>query len=564
MKPFVKTIPFVVIVFLFMLILPGDQADAQNIRLPFVSDEQALLTSEAKHAAQSLLPEESMIAIFTTPGLGKSWQGMSTYEGEYTTLFVGNNGQGDWPHCSGSIERIEVRSLSGGPTIIEEFDDPGAFTQVGSTVSVSGGKAIFDHFYMSGGPHFVYRSIPAFSGPVSIKVIGQMDWAENNCGVVAGIADDNLTNPSQPTSSYPGIAYRFFGGGCMVQGPLVTPTGNDVETKYTSDGCSFTTDGAPWFDWGTPFEADLVESGSSPYTVSGMATDIGGGPLEGVLVSTNIGLSAVTNASGYYTITHVITGTYTITPTLDGYTFKPISRPISVPPSVAGADFVGIPNEHMLATLTTPGLGKSWKGLSTYEGKYTRLFVGNNGQGDWPHCSGSIERIEVESLSGGPVIIEEFDDPSAFIQVGTTISVSGGKAFFDHFNMSGGPQFVYRSIPAFSGPVSIKIIGQVDWAENNCGVVAGIADGKLTNPSQPTSSYPGIAYRFFGGGCMVQGPLVSPTGNDIETTYTSDGCSFTPDGAPWFSWGTLFEADLVEVSALKNQANCLYLPLLRK
>ncbi len=548
MKTISKTLMFSVIVFVLMFVLPSYRSEAQNNRMLSVSENQGHHAKNTIQADQGVTPQESMVATLIVPGLGKSWQGHSTYEGEYTTLFVGNNAQGDWPHCSGSIDRIEVQSLSGGPTIIEDFNDPGAFTQVGTTVYISGGKAVFDHFYMSGGPQFVYRSIPAFSGPVSIKVIGQLNWAENNCGVIAGIADDHIADPAQPTS-YPGVAYRFFGGGCSVSGPLVSAPGTDVETKYTSDGCSFTPDGAPWFTWGTPFEADLIETGGSVYTVSGQVTDAGGDPFQGVFISTDIGLGATSNASGYYTFTNMITGTYTITPVLAGYVFTPTSLLVSVPPSVTGVDFVGTPKEYMTATLKVPSLEKSWQGQSTYDGIYTTLFIGNNAQGDWPHCSGSIDRIEVQSLSGGPTIIEDFNNPSVFKQVGTTVYVSGGKAVFNHFYMDGGPQFVYRSIPAFSGPVEIKVIGQVDWAENNCGVIAGIGDDNLPNFTQPTS-YPGIAYRFFGGGCSISGPLVSAPGTDVETKYTSDGCSFTPDGAPWFAWSTPFEADLNETGSM--------------
>ena len=851
-----------------------------------------------------------MLAVITTPSLGKSWQGYSLYYDEYTTLFVGNNGIGDWPHCSGSIDRIEVRSLSGGPTIIEDFDDPNVFSQVGSTVYISNGKAVFDNFYMSGGPAFVYRSIPTFSGPVEIKVIGQVDWAENNCGVFAGIADDNLTDPAQYTSDYPGIAYTYFGGGCLTQGPVVFPSGTTAADAYTGDGCSFTPDGAPWFGFNTPFEAELTLAEMTPYSISGHVTAVNGDPLSdvlvstdyglsvmtddsgnyeisnvitgtsivipslpgytfvppsrtvnvppdasgvdfiglrlsgekifftsnragddyeiyamdpdgsnvsqltfhpnmeghdhgavlspdkskivflygigdfqeirvmdaqsedidntnsrllfssdrvayprwspdgskivfssggqenedvyimnsdgtgvvpltdwcgadgspdispygstivwasgggsceyhanaltiylmnvdgsnkrqllnngnavksahvrwspdgtkilishladdgnswsiytinsdgtdlqlildnantgawspdgrmlvlnrpidgntqnilimnsdgtgvpividdfpsvdnatdwqiislpgtytiyghvadslndpisGVMISTNTGASAYTNAIGTYAITNLITDTYTVTPSLVGYTFTPPSRTVSVPPDATGVDFIGTGSE-MVATLSTPSLGKSWQGKALYTGDYTTLFVGLNGIGDWPHCSGSIERIEVRSLNGGPIIVEDFNDPNLFTQVGATVHVSGGKAVFDNIYMDGGPQFIYRSIPAFNGPVEIKVIGQVDWWENNCFVTAGIADDNVTDPAQYTSDYPGIIYSFFGGGCGVQGPLVWGSGTTVNEAYTSDGCSFTGDGAPWFAANSPFEADL--------------------
>jgi len=64
-------------------------------------------------------------------------------------------------------------------------------------------------------------------------------------------------------------------------------------------------------------------------------------PISGVTVSAGSGGSAVTDASGYYTLFGVITGMYTLTPTKTGYTFSPVTRTVSVPPDAAGQDFTG-------------------------------------------------------------------------------------------------------------------------------------------------------------------------------------------------------------------------------
>jgi hypothetical protein len=373
MKTFKKTFMFWVIVFIWMFALPSYRTEAHNSRKVSASNNQSLDARKMTLVNKGVTPQESLIATFIAPGLGKSWQGHSTYEGEYTTLFVGNNAQGDWPHCSGSIDQIEVQPLSGGTTIIEDFSDPTVFTQVGTTVYISGGKAVFDHFYMSGGPQFVYRSIPTFSGPVSIKVIGQLDWAENNCGVIAGIADDHLIEPSQPTS-YPGIAYRFFGGGCSVSGPLVSAPGTDVETEYTSDGCSFTPDGAPWFAWSTPFEADLIETESAAYTISGQVTYASGDPFQGVLVSTDIGFNATTNASGYYTISNLITATYVVTASTPGFSFLPAYHQVSLPPDATEINFMAIPLKPLYFPLMISDFSPGQR-FGTVAGVVTRIYT---------------------------------------------------------------------------------------------------------------------------------------------------------------------------------------------
>ena len=63
--------------------------------------------------------------------------------------------------------------------------------------------------------------------------------------------------------------------------------------------------------------------------------------ISDVTVSASNNHSAVTDLNGLYTITGLITGTYTITPTLNGYSFNPSSRTVTVPPDATGQDFVG-------------------------------------------------------------------------------------------------------------------------------------------------------------------------------------------------------------------------------
>ncbi|MBN1660529.1 MAG: carboxypeptidase regulatory-like domain-containing protein [Anaerolineae bacterium] len=79
--------------------------------------------------------------------------------------------------------------------------------------------------------------------------------------------------------------------------------------------------------------------GAEGYSISGRVTDAGGGGLPGVTVSGGWAGTAVTNAHGDYALRHVITGTCTLTPTLVGYTFDPITRTVSVPPDATGQDF---------------------------------------------------------------------------------------------------------------------------------------------------------------------------------------------------------------------------------
>jgi predicted outer membrane repeat protein len=74
--------------------------------------------------------------------------------------------------------------------------------------------------------------------------------------------------------------------------------------------------------------------------VSGTIETPMGDPVPGVHVETvGYAASGVSDASGGYTLTGLITGTYEIVPDKAGYTFAPSSRIVHVPPSPGGQDF---------------------------------------------------------------------------------------------------------------------------------------------------------------------------------------------------------------------------------
>ncbi len=74
----------------------------------------------------------------------------------------------------------------------------------------------------------------------------------------------------------------------------------------------------------------------STYSISGTITS-GGSGLSGVTVTAG-SASATTNSSGAYTVSGLANGTYTVTPTLSGYTFSPASAS----ETVSGANITGV------------------------------------------------------------------------------------------------------------------------------------------------------------------------------------------------------------------------------
>ncbi|MCX6028444.1 MAG: carboxypeptidase regulatory-like domain-containing protein [Chloroflexi bacterium] len=77
------------------------------------------------------------------------------------------------------------------------------------------------------------------------------------------------------------------------------------------------------------------------YTVSGRVRDGGGTAIADVTVSAGVGGSAVTDASGNYTIAGLPAGAYTLHATKSDCAFAPGTRAVTLPPNATGQDFTG-------------------------------------------------------------------------------------------------------------------------------------------------------------------------------------------------------------------------------
>ncbi len=82
---------------------------------------------------------------------------------------------------------------------------------------------------------------------------------------------------------------------------------------------------------------------SGGFAISGQVTDSGSNPVSGVTISDGIGDTATTDSNGNYTLSGLAAGTYTVTPTMSGYTFSPTALIATVPPNATGQNFIGCP-----------------------------------------------------------------------------------------------------------------------------------------------------------------------------------------------------------------------------
>jgi hypothetical protein len=87
------------------------------------------------------------------------------------------------------------------------------------------------------------------------------------------------------------------------------------------------------------FLPGVLNHKQSGLSITGKITTNGNIPLGGITVSTNDGVSAVTNSDGIYALNNLDEQSYSVAPSKAGYTFSPASAQVVVPPSIIQLNF---------------------------------------------------------------------------------------------------------------------------------------------------------------------------------------------------------------------------------
>jgi PKD repeat protein len=198
----------------------------------------------------------------------------------------------------------------------------------------------------------------------------------------------NVTKTSSPTI-YATLGYTgrkaSDAAGVMTLGENTVAAGAAAETSGRwgdyyqmavdpTDDCTFWMVGMyrPSGSWNTriqDFKFNDCGAAPSTWSVSGTVTTGTGVGIAGVTISTG-SASTTTNSSGAYTLGSLANGTYTLTPSLAGYTFSPSSSSVTISgANVSGKNFTGTPttNNPPVANfgVTTSGLTANFTDSST-------------------------------------------------------------------------------------------------------------------------------------------------------------------------------------------------------
>jgi hypothetical protein len=161
---------------------------------------------------------------------------------------------------------------------------------------------------------------------------------------------------------------------------------------------------------GKDFSATLIT-----YSISGTVL-VGGNGLAGVTVSDGT-RTDTTDADGNYTIANVPPGTYTMTPTLTGYTFSPATLPAVVTSAnLTGKDFSATLITYTISGTVTSG-GSGLAGVSVSDGTRTDT---TDADGNY-----TITNVPPGSYTLTPTLAGYTFSPATFPAVVTSTNLTG-------------------------------------------------------------------------------------------------------------------------------------------
>ena len=286
------------------------------------------------------------------------------------------------------------------------------FTPANLSITVSGANSI--------GNNFTSVAVPP---PATYSISGAVSGA-TLAGVtinLTGAATTSTTTDAGGNFSITGLANGAY---------TVTP----VKTGYTFTPSS---SAVTMSDANVTGKNFVAATGASTYIISGT---VSGAVLSGVKITlSGAGSTTTTNASGNYSFSGIVNGSYTVTPSMTGFTFSPANSAANV----SGAN-VTVPNFVATAipgTYTQADLTGTWRMNLLKTGpdtEWDRARITINSSGDATCLSVDA------SFSGGNVCPNPFDLKLTMNTSTGVITQSGNHAvgYGGHMTMTSNKNFV--------------------------------------------------------------------------------------------------------------------------
>lgn len=273
------------------------------------------------------------------------------------TILLSGCGGGHWDFYSGGGNSNSDSSAS-----VSEYSISGNITLngaalVGATVTLSGASSATTTTDANG--NYSFTGLANGSYTVTPTLTGYNFSNTSDAVTINGASVTISTEIATPTSPISGLPYIISGtvtsGGAVLSGVTITLSGTSSGTASTdangdysfsglANGSYTVTPSLAGYTFTSPIDVTLngadsasnnfvATSTTNPtYFISGIVLVGGNVDFSGVTMTlTGNGTTAtVIDANGNYTFTRVANGTYTITPSLAGYTFTPASQVVTI------------------------------------------------------------------------------------------------------------------------------------------------------------------------------------------------------------------------------------------
>jgi hypothetical protein len=438
-------------------------------------------------------------------------------------------------NTGGNLQGVTVTLTSGGNT-------------VGSATTDSNGQ-----YSIAGVANGSYTLTPTLAG-----------YTFNPTNLPPTVSGTNVQNENFTATAIPPGTYSISGtislNGQGLSGVTVNYGGNNSVTTNGSGAYSISglangsytlTPSLAGYSFNPTNQAITISGGNATqnftptqntYTISGTIT-LNGTGLAGVTVSSSAG-SATTNGSGAYTISGVANGSYTLTPSLAGYTFNPTSQAITVSGGNATQDFTSTQNTYTISgTITLNGTGLAGVAVN-YGGNNS---VTTNGSGAYT----------ISGVANGSYTLTPSLADYTFTPTSQTITISGGNAA-QNFAATAIPPGTY----SISGTITLNSNGlsgvTVNYGGNNSVTtngagaysISGVDNGSYTlTPALASYTFTPITLSATVNGANV-------TGENFTATLPPNTSVATPVFSP--ALGTFNSTQTVTISCATSGATIYY------
>lgn len=271
-----------------------------------------------------------------------------TYWGEHRTLFTTNNWASNglllgWKWAANSGANLQLLDTTPG--------SPNDRTDA----AISLGRTFSDH---EAGIHITTLTVNPNTVPRSVDVQVHFGLYPGNQPPVLSLASSASVVPVNTPVTFTATAEDPDGDdlsyGWIWHDSTLSPNQAEVTRTFTTSGIYTLNCVVSDMKGGTAIRNAVITvgTGGGRFTISGRITKEGVG-LKGINVSTSGTNGTLTDSDGFFTISNLTAGTYTITPAQHGSVFNELfNNTVTVGPSFSGADFTV--DELPVVSITAP------------------------------------------------------------------------------------------------------------------------------------------------------------------------------------------------------------------